>query len=382
MENQDNRRNRNIWSRWLRVSILTFSMAGPVINTFLNQMRKRSQTLREQAGGLPDTARTVQTNTLQRLDELTLSSRERAIEQAQLLHKQAQQLRAQAKQLRKALRAEAKQRQRVQQLQKQLQKSSMAMGQDLLKRGSDISQDLLKRGSKSSQALLERGSDVSQVLLKRGSKSSQALLERGSDVSQALLERGSKVSQDLLERGGKLSHNVAERSGQILEPIIEPMRKRNSRFWTVFGFTTGLFAAGIVTYVMVRRRIMTMQPNNDTDDANEQIELPPRGAWQSSSPNRPSGEIRHVGSEGTADSAVATMTSTNEENAAEEAPTEKIKAIQATPATQTPADVAFVGVVSTKLYYSTDTTLEEIDVVYFVSEDEARAEGFIPAPTS
>lgn len=356
MEKQENRRNVSGWLRWLRVSILTFSMAGPVINTFLNQMRRRSQTLREQAGDLPDTARTVQANTLQRLDELTLSSRERAIEQAQLLHKQAQQLRAQAKQLRRALRAEAKQRQRVQQLQKQLQKSSMALGQDLLKRGSDVSQDLLKRGSKTSQALLERGSDVSQELVKRSSK----------------------VSQDLLERGGKLSHNVAERSGQILEPIIEPMRKRDSRFWTVFGFATGLFAAGIVTYVMVRRRITTVQPDNDTD---EQIELPRRGTWHGSSPNRPSGEIRHVGSEGTADSAVATMTSTNVENAAEEATTEKIKAIQPTPATQTPADVAFVGVVSTKLYYPTDTTPEANDVIYFASEEEARAEGFILAPT-
>ena len=352
MENQDNRRNRSSWSRWLRVSILTFSMAGPVINTFLNQMRKRSQTVRERAGGLPDTARTVQTNTLQRLDELTLTSRERAIEQARLLRKQAQQLRAQAKQLRRALRAEAKQRQKVQQLQKQLQKSSMALGQDLLKRGSDVSQDLLKRGSKTSQVLLERGSDVSQDLLKRGSK-----------TSQVLLERGSKVSQGLLERGGKLSHNVAERSGQMLEP----MRKRNSRFWTVFGFATGLFAAGVVTYVLVRRRI-TVQPDDDTD---EQIELPRRGTWNGSSPNRPSGEIRHIGSEGTS---VATMTSTNVENAPQETTTEKLEA------TQTPADVAFVGVVSTKLYYPTDTTLEAIDVIYFVSEDEAKAEGFIPAP--
>jgi hypothetical protein len=181
----------------------------------------------------------------------------------------------------------------------------------------------------------------------------------------------------LLERGGKLSHNVAERSGQILEPIIEPMRKRNSRFWTVFGFTTGLFAAGIVTYVMVRRRI-TVQPNDDTD---EQIELPRSGTWNGSSPNRPSGEIRHVGSEGTAGTAVATMTSTNVENAPQETTTEKLEAIQDTQATQTPADVAFVGVVSTKLYYPTDTTPEANDVIYFASEDEAKAEGFIPAPT-
>jgi hypothetical protein len=91
----------------------------------------------------------------------------------------------------------------------------------------------------------------------------------------------------------------------------------------------------------------------------------------------PSGEIRHVGSEGTAGTSVATMASTNVENAPQETTTEKLEAIQAT---QTPADVAFVGVVSTKLYYPTDTTLEANDVIYFASEDEAKAEGFIPAP--
>ncbi|HLJ33568.1 MAG TPA: hypothetical protein VKU38_07955 [Ktedonobacteraceae bacterium] len=403
-KNQGTENNGGGWSRWLRVGILTLSMAGPVINTFLNQMRNRSQRLREQAMGLPDTARAIQATSAQRLDELSLSSRKRAAEQTQLLRKQARQLQVQAQQLQKALREEAKQRQKLQKLQKQLRKSRQALSRDLLKRGevltSDLieqggklSHDLLERGSKVTHDLTERGSQATQELVKRGSKTSQALLERGGEVSQDLLQRGGKVSQDLLERGGKtsqallerggevtqglvrrgskLSQNVAERSGQLLEPA----RKRNSRFWTVFGFTTGLLAAGIVTYVLVRRRVASI--NSDID---EQIELPHNGRWNSSSVSRPAGEIHHVGSEGTP---VATLTDTRVESATPETTTEKLQAVQSAQASQevqAPADAAFVGVVSTKLYYPAEVTPEAKDIIYFASEEEAKADGFIPAP--
>jgi hypothetical protein len=431
-ENQDTGNNRRGWSRWLRVGILTLSMAGPVINTFLNQMRNRSQMLREQAEGLPDAARAIQTTSVQRLDELSLSSRKRAAEQTQLLRKQARQLQAQAQQLQKALREEAKQRQQLQKLQKQFRKSRAALSKGLLKRGevltgdllgqggklshellerggkvthdltergSQVTQELVKRGGKTSQALLERGGEVSQDLLKRSSQASQDLLERSSKTSQDLLERSSKTSQDLLERssktsqallersgevtqglvqrGSRLSQNVAERSGQLLEPV----RKRNSRFWTIFGFTTGLFAAGIVTYVLVRRRVATA---NYDIDADEQIELPHNGHLNGSSVTRPSGEIHYVGNTGTP---VATITGTTVEDTPQETTTEKIKAVQAArtapeeQAVQAPADATFVGVVSTKRYYPATAAPDEKDIIYFASEDEAKADGFVPAPT-
>ncbi|MHB8600689.1 MAG: hypothetical protein ACYDER_28270 [Ktedonobacteraceae bacterium] len=408
--NQDTGNNRRGWSRWLRVGLLTVSMVGPVINTFLQQMRNRSQMLREQAEGLPDAARAIQATSVQRLDELNLSSRKRAAEQTQLLRKQARQLQAQAQQLQKALRDEAKQRQKLQKLQKQLRKSRAALSKDLLKRGevltsdligqggklshellerggkvthdltergSQVTQELVKRGGKTSQALLEHGSEVSQDLLKRSSQVSQDLLERGSKTSQALLERGGEVTQSFVQRGNKLSQNVAERSGQLLEPA----RKRDSRFWTIFGFTTGLFAAGIVTYVLVRRRVAAV--NYDIDEE-EQIELPHNGRLNGSSVTRPSGEIHYVGSTGTP---VATITGTTVEDTPQETTTEKIKAVQAArtapeeQAVQAPADAAFVGVVSTKRYYPATAAPEAKDIIYFASEDEAKADGFSPAPT-
>jgi len=38
-----------------------------------------------------------------------------------------------------------------------------------------------------------------------------------------------------------------------------------------------------------------------------------------------------------------------------------------------------VGVKSTKIYYSIDTELEPKDVVYFSTEEEAKAQGFTAA---
>ncbi len=395
-KNQDTGNNRRGWSRWARVGLLTFSMVGPIINTFLQQMRNRSQMLREQTEGLPDAARAIQATSAQRIDELSLSSRKRATEQTQQLRKQARQLQAQAQQLQKALREEAKQRRQLQKLQKQLRKSRAALKKDLLKRrevltsdligqggklshellerGGKVTQELVKRGGKTSQALLERGSEVSQDLLKRSSQVSQDLLERGGKTSQALLERGGEVTQGFVQRGNKLSQNVAERSGQLLVPA----RRRDSRFWTIFGFTTGLFAAGIVTYVLVRRRVVVA--NYDIDEE-EQIELPHNGRLNGSSVTRPSGEIHYVGSTGTP---VATIIGTKEENTSQEATTEKIKAVRIAPeeqAVQVPADAAFVGVVSTKRFYPASVAPEAKDIIYFASEDEAKADGFSPAPT-
>lgn len=398
----DNTEKRNIvrnGSRWLRVGLLTFSMAGPVINTIMNQARKRTEALREQAGTWPDSARNIQAVTLQRLDDVSLTSRKRAAEQAKQLRKQAQQLQTQATQLRKALRDEAKQRQRIQKLQKQWQKSGNALSQEWLKRGevltgdivaqtqglversSKASQQLTERGSKATQELVKRGSQVTQDFLERGGKLSQDVIERGGKVSQELLERGGEVTQDwlkrgnettqeLLERGGKLSQNVVERGGKLV-------RERNSRFWTIVGFTTGLVAAGVVTYVVVRRRFARA-----IEEFDEQIELPQNGHLNGNgtqSASRPTGEVRHINSEATA-IVIASGTKTEHtgsvQNATQLAREENANSIEA------PADAAFVGVVSTKLYYPAGTQLDANDLIYFNSADEAQADGFNAAPTA
>jgi len=44
-----------------------------------------------------------------------------------------------------------------------------------------------------------------------------------------------------------------------------------------------------------------------------------------------------------------------------------------------PVDATFVGVISTKRYYPVDTSLDVQDLVYFSTEDEAKAQGYTAA---
>ncbi len=194
-------------SRWLRVGLLSFTLLGPVVTTIVERMRERSQSLQ-----------TTQVAARQRFDELTQTSRQLAAEQAQILQAQANQLQAQAQQLSKALRENTKQ--------------SRKAAEKIRK---DLSQELLKR--------------------------SEQWTEQGSK----LVERGNQVTQDLAKRGKKAASDLAERS----EGLLEPVRQRNGTFWAILGFSIGLTAALIATYVFVRRRFQS--PETDQD---EQIEIP------------------------------------------------------------------------------------------------------------
>ncbi len=194
-------------SRWLRVGLLSFTLLGPVVTTIVERMRERSQSLQ-----------TTQVAARQRFDELTQTSRQLAAEQAQILQAQANQLQAQAQQLSKALRENTKQ--------------SRKAAEKIRK---DLSQELLKR---------------SEQWTEQGSK----LVERGNQVTQGLAKRGKKAASDLAERS---------------EGLLEPVRQRNGTFWAILGFSIGLTAALIATYVFVRRRFQS--PETDQD---EQIEIP------------------------------------------------------------------------------------------------------------
>src|SRR2546425_2569589 len=96
-------------TRWLRVGVLTLTMAGPIVNTLLKWLRQRSQSLGERSADLQQSASAVQATALDRFNEFALAGRQRAVEQVRLLQEQTQQLRSQTRHLRKALRKEAKQ---------------------------------------------------------------------------------------------------------------------------------------------------------------------------------------------------------------------------------------------------------------------------------
>jgi len=185
------------------------------------------------------------------------------------------------------------------------------------------------------------------------------LQNRGENLKDGLVERGGQVTQNVVEFSGKTTHDLAERSGEFTQVVakqgqrlLEPVRGRDKTFWSIVGFSVGLVAAGTITYQLVRRRVAQQEIAQD-----EQIELPSNNSWNGSG-SRPIGEISYVDQGGTS---VATLEIVDVETL------------------EQPADAAFVGVKSTKLYYSIDTELELKDVVYFSTEEEAKAQGFTAA---
>ena len=185
------------------------------------------------------------------------------------------------------------------------------------------------------------------------------LQDQGETLRVGLVERGGKVTQNVLEFGGKTTQVLAERSGEFTQGLakqgqrlLEPVRRRDRMFWSIVGFSIGMVAAGTITYQLIRRRMEQQAIEQD-----EQIELPSSNSWNGAG-GRPMGEISYVDQGGTS---VATLEIVDVETI------------------EQPAGAAFVGVKSTKMYYSIDTELEPKDVVYFTTEEEAKAQGFTAA---
>ena len=294
--NHDNTNTETSGGRWLRVSLLTLTMVAPIVNSIMDYFRKRAE--------LDDASTADQVSSRQRLDELTYAARQRAGAQAQ-----------------------------------QLQNWAQDWSQDLRKRGEDLAEDLAAQSGKISQDLLARGSKVTRDITKRGSK-----------VTRDITKRRSKAMRRLAKRSQKLSHDLAGRSNRLLQP----RRKRNSTFWTIFGFSVGMVIAAVVTYLLIRKRL-----ERQALEAEQQFELSQvRSGERQGEQGKPVGEIVYMDNEG---AVVATVEAVDPD-------TGEVVA---------PADAAFVGVVGTKRYYPIEVTLDDgLELVYFVSEDEARAQGY------
>src|SRR5260221_1296951 len=254
--NTENQVEANQAKRRLNVALFTYMLAKPLINALSERFRRGEQSVQK-------TVQTTQPDARQRLNELTLESRQWVAEQIQQLNEQARQLQLQSRQLGKAVRREAKQRRK---LVDQVRKSGIDWRQDLLKRGGQLSGDLVERGG----------------------KLTQDLLERSGVFAQGLTERRGKIAQELTERG---------------EHLMKPVRKRYRNFWIIVGVVAGLVAAGVVTYRLVRWRTAEQESEQD-----EQIELSQTEAWNGTQ-GRPAGEIRHLDQEGVT---VATIPTTIE----------------------------------------------------------------------
>lgn len=226
--------------------------------------------------------------------------------------------------------------------------------------GRDWSYDLLKRGEGVAENVASQGSKLTHNLLERGGQVTHDLTERGGQVVHVLAERGGQVTHDLTERGSQVTHALAERGDQLLQPL----RKRGGTFWTVFGFSFGLVSAAVVTFVLLRKRL----GDQLADEEEGHIELRHQnlngaGGLEQGRPEKLTGEILHLDKEG---SSVATLQTIG---------------VDVAKAVEVPVDAAFVGVVSTKRYYPMEEAPGESaqDIIYFTSEDEAKAQGYSAA---
>ena len=234
---------------------------------------------------------------------------------------------------------------------KQLQKQSRKQVKQLQKQSRKLRKSLRREARKRRMYWT-----MFQVFLLNARK---YLQNRGGDLTGELVERGGKVTQNALDFGGKTTQGLAERSGELTQELtkqgqrlIEPVRRRDRTFWSIIGFSVGLVVAGTITYLFIRRRVAQQEIEQD-----EHIELPASNSWNGAG-GRPIGEISYLDQRGT--------------------PVETLEIVDVETNEQ-PTEAEFVGVKSTKLYYTVDTELEPKDLVYFTTEEEAKAQGFTAA---
>lgn len=208
-----------------------------------------------------------------------------------------------------------------------------------------------------SQDLLARGEEVAGELIERGSRLSQAVAERGNQFARDVAIRGTEFTEELAERGERASKELSRRSRQARRDLTG----RRNPWILMVGFAVGLLATAIIASVLIRRRMqkqliaeeeMHIELSNGRITENVITGDFNRGAWATSQ-------------ESTAPSAatVAAMTNT------------------------VPPDAILVGVVGTHRYYPVETPLDQLgltaemplDVVYFSSEEDAKAQGYSAA---
>jgi len=229
-----------------------------------------------------------------------------------------------------------------------LRKQGQLLFQNLADWGDEMAYQLRKQGRKLSHNLVDRKEDAAHQLHVQKRDLGRNLVDRREGVTRQLRHQGRSLGRNLAGRRDDAMRKIrkqrdylSERGGQWLEPV------RENKLWSVFGFFSGLLLAAGVTYWLVKRGL-----DNRVAQQAEGIELemrePLNGAVRT-----PGGEMRATSQGGTV---VATRLATS-----------------AGPTTR------FVGVLSSRRYYPLGRNPDAPDLVFFESEDDARAEGFTAA---
>lgn len=401
----DNKKIFRETSRWLRVGFLTISVLGPVIDTLASRLRKRSVALRDETAKRGNTA--------------YQQSQERLAATGAALADTVGNLRD------NAYRQELLKR--GSNLTENLVGRSNKLSQVAIERGGKVGRDLADRGNKATQVAIEQGNDVLQDLTQRSEKASRELAKRTERVSRDITKRGKKVSKEVSKRSQKAARELQKRGraaqrelANRTEELTRPRQPQNNPVFLAFGFGVGLIAAGIAVYILIKGRIdrytqanqqMHVVQNsslNGTGLSKNSTGIEPRSASQPSltlvnpytestsaepvvGPNvTTEPEIEESATEKmpviSIQGTVNALSTSEEENARPEAGMEN-PASEIQSANTIPIDAIFLGVVSTKTYYPIETPLdtlpsteaEPLEVIYFVTVDEAQAQGYTEA---
>lgn len=355
-------------------------------------------------------------DTVNKLDDLSNESREKLKAQIQRVQEEAHQLRIQARRLRHAQKKETKKQRRMLE---QLTQSSKEWSQDMLKRGGDVASsgasaagarlragqqfarergnslaqdlgqrsdqvvdnfnnwrgdmahDLRKRGQMLAHDVAEWREDTAHEMRKQGRSLSRRLSDWGEDTLYKLRKQGRYIMRNvnhtkndaahkLRKQGRYVTRNLRKQKQQIANrgtSLMKQGSKRGGNAWPLVGFISGALLAGAITYWLIRR-VFSHSPKSEEGLA----QMSPREAMNGVV-NRPAGEA-YRGSQG--GTALATKPTTKKMETAEELEdTEQLN--------------KFVGVLSTRRYFPIEQRPDVEDVVFFLTEDDARAEGFTSA---
>jgi hypothetical protein len=230
----------------------------------------------------------------------------------------------------------------------QLRKQGLSLWQNLADWYEEALYLLRRQRRKLSRNLAEQTEDTVHQLSRQKRHLSRSLAGRRDDATRQLRRQGRVLGRNLAGRRDDVTRQVrkqrdylSERGGQLIEPM------RGSRFWSIFGFVAGLLLAGSVTYWLVRRGM-----NKAVAEEEEAFELEVPEQLNGTA-RRPAGEVRAVGQGGTV--------------------------VVSRPVTSAGPTTRFVGVLSSRRYYPIGSQPDAQDLVFFESEDDARAEGFTAA---
>ncbi len=230
-----------------------------------------------------------------------------------------------------------------------LRKQGQYIAQNVADWGDEAAYKLRKQSQYVAQNLTGRKDDVTRKLRRQSRSVTRNLADRREMAARKLRRQSRDLTQTLADRGEltarklrRQSRHLARRGGEALEPG----RANRGKLWTIMGFFAGLLVAGGITYWLVKRGLGQREMEEE-----QGIELPQRDTLNGTV-SRPGGEIRYASQGGTA---VASRTSTT----------------SAGPGSK------FVGVLSTRQYYPIEQQPSDVsDLVFFETEDDARAEGF------